>query len=563
MLPSSDEPTPDRSRLLRRWGPIAAIGVVVVIVLAVVVATGGGDDDDGGEDTAAASGEAPEGAISWTAAQEDDLDVTFPETCDTETGRVAIPWFRTQECFADVDDNGGATSKGVTADAIKVVVYQAQEDDAVLEFITQAIANEDTNAQVADTYEGYTELFNDFYQTYGRTVELEFLQASGQSNDEVAARADAVKAADEMGAFAVWGGPVLTSAFADELAARGVVCVGCTAGNPEYYDERAPYLAGTAMNTDQVELHLVEYLSKKLAGRPAVHAGDEAYTDQERVFGYLWIDSNDTSAVQAQSVEDRLEEEGIELAESISYTLDPARLQEQATGIIARFKAAGVTSVIFSGDPVAPATFTQEATAQDYGPEWLLGPQVLVDTTAFSRSYDQEQWAHAFGVSPLTARFASEDQAPYALYEWFHGEPPPAIDTNAVLFPNPAVFFAGVQAAGPDLTPETFQAGLYSLEPQPSAVSSSSSSFGDHGLWPYPDHNGPDDVTEVWWDPEATGPDEIRKEGTGMWRYVDGGQRYLPGEWTEDESEVFVEEGSVTILDGPPEGEAPVDYPSP
>ncbi len=38
-----------------------------------------------------------------------------------------------------------------------------------------------------------------------------------------------------MGAFAVFGGPVLTSAFADELAARGVICVGCTGGNEEYY----------------------------------------------------------------------------------------------------------------------------------------------------------------------------------------------------------------------------------------------------------------------------------------------------------------------------------------
>ena len=38
----------------------------------------------------------------------------------------------------------------------------------------------------------------------------------------------------------------------------------------------------------------------------------------------------------------------------------------------------------------------------------------------------------------------------------------------------------------------------------------------------------------MWWDPAATGPDEIRKDGTGMWTFVDGGQRYLPGEWPTD-----------------------------
>lgn len=101
-----------------------------------------------------------------------------------------------------------------------------------------------------------------------------------------------MKAADEMGAFAVWGGPVLTSAFADELAARGVVCVGCTAGNPDFYKDRSPYLFNSAANADQ--LHLVEYIEKKLVGRPAVHAGTAAYQDQDRKFGFLWIESNDT-----------------------------------------------------------------------------------------------------------------------------------------------------------------------------------------------------------------------------------------------------------------------------
>ena len=46
-----------------------------------------------------------------------------------------------------------------------------------------------------------------------------------------------------------------------------------------------------------------------------------------------------------------------------------------------------------------------------------------------------------------------------------------------------------------------------------------------------------------------------------MWRYVDGGKRYLPGEWT-DEVRLFDPEGSETILDAPPEGEAPPEYPA-
>lgn len=569
MLPSSDGPEVDRSKMLRRWGPLAAIALIAVVVVAVLVVGGGSDDEDddaaaagGGGDTPAA--EAPDGAVSWSQAEEAGTtgDLTWPETCDQETGRVAIPYLLAAECYADVEgDNGGETSKGVTADSIKVVAYVPPESDPVYEYITSAIANDDTVEDIQQTVQGYVDMFNATYQTYGRQVEVDFVVGSGSANDEVAARADAVKAADEMGAFAVLGGPVLTSAFADELAARGVVCVGCTAGGPDFFEERAPYLYSTAINQEQVLVHLVEYMEKKLVGGQAEFGGDDV-AGEDRVFGYLWIESNDTSAAQAELFEELATEAGVDIAESISYTLDPARLQEQATSVITRLKQAGVTTVVFSGDPVAPATFTTEATAQDYFPEWLLGPQALVDTVAFSRTYDQEQWAHAFGPSPLTVKPDQAQRAPFVTYEWFNGELPPAADTSAVIMPNPSLFFSGVQSAGPELTPETFRDGLFSRPPTPAYESEPSLSFGEQIDWGYPDYNGSDDMTEIWWDPEATGEDEIGRDGTGMWRYVDGGARYLPGAWTE-ELRVFDPEGSETILDAPPEGETVPDYPAP
>ena len=38
---------------------------------------------------------------------------------------------------------------------------------------------------------------------------------------------------------------------------------------------------------DQLRLFMVEYVTKKLAGKPAEFAGDEALHDQERVFGWI------------------------------------------------------------------------------------------------------------------------------------------------------------------------------------------------------------------------------------------------------------------------------------
>ncbi|MDQ3146557.1 MAG: ABC transporter substrate-binding protein, partial [Actinomycetota bacterium] len=364
--------------------------------------------------------------------------------------------------------------------------------------------------------------------------------------------------------FAVWGGPVITTAWADELASRGVVCIGCLGGGlPEWYEERDPYVITVGKSADQVQLTFVEYIEKRLAGKPAVHAGDEALQEGERVFGSINLEINEESTILAERFEERLTEAGVELKERIAYTFDPGRLQEQADQIVARLKASGVTTILFSGDPVAPANFTTAATNQDYSPEWVHNGANLVDSTVFARTYDQEQWGHAFGISSLTARAEPLEQNYNSLYRWFTGEEPPARDTNPVLYPQPALFFAGLQVAGPNLTPESFRDGLFTLEPTPDAVTNPSLSFGDHGIWPDPDFNGIDDATEVWWDPEAEGPDEINRDGQGMYQYVEGGKRYLPGSWTEEDSKVFDPEGAVDIYEDPPEDERPPDYPSP
>ena len=49
-------------------------------------------------------------------AEQQGLDVEWPDTCDTETGQVAIPFFFRPECVVGSDDNDGATAPGVTGD---------------------------------------------------------------------------------------------------------------------------------------------------------------------------------------------------------------------------------------------------------------------------------------------------------------------------------------------------------------------------------------------------------------------------------------------------------------
>ena len=269
-------------------------------------------------------------------------------------------------------------------------------------------------------------IYQTYYETYGRTVELIPFVATGGAADEVAARADAVRIAEEIQPFVVWQGPALTPAFGDELAARGVMCISCVPGQPtEFYEEREPFVWAIDGSQQQKQDHVFEFVSKQLIGKPASHAGEE-FATTERKFGLVYIETSTASTELAQRFAGLMEGAGAPFAEVIPYALDPATIQQTALQAITRLKSAGVTTVIFTGDPVAPRDFTREATAQAYFPEWVVAAATLVDTNAFARTYDQQQWAHAFGVTQLAAKLEPEISGYPTLYEWFNGVTPPA-----------------------------------------------------------------------------------------------------------------------------------------
>jgi hypothetical protein len=209
--------------------------------------------------------------------------------------------------------------------------------------------------------------------------------------------------------------------------------------------------------------------------------------------------------------------------------------------------------VVFGGDPLAPQTLTKIATDQDFHPEWIITGTVLVDTTAFSRSYDQEQWSHAFGPSNLAARVDASAAGSLYLYDWYYGGAPPADQSAPVILPALQFLYAPLQGIGTELTPENFQKVQFGGRIVRSTPITYNISYGNRGIWPATDFSAIDDQTEVWWDPEATGPDELGREGTGMFQYVDGGKRYLPGEWPDTAPKVFDPDGAVALYDTAPD----------
>ena len=285
MQPAQAEGGGSSSSNLKKWGPIGAIVLVVAAVVGLIVVTGGddGDGDATPADTTTAvtepattdapadttpGGTTPDGTepptdgggggeivypLSFSQAEEQGIEVAWDERCDTTTGRIAIQWYFAPECYAPFEgDNGGATAPGVTADSIKVVMYQGPDDDPIINYLTEPIAVDDTNAQAEQTARDMLEMFQSSYEFYGRTIELESYVSEGIANDEITARADAVRIAEDYEPFVVLGGPALTSAFADELAARDIMCIGCTPGQPaSWYAERDPDVWGLAISAQQ------------------------------------------------------------------------------------------------------------------------------------------------------------------------------------------------------------------------------------------------------------------------------------------------------------------------
>jgi hypothetical protein len=505
--------------------------------------------------------------LTFDEARAQGKQIDWGPGCDTTTGKLAVPSGYAPPCVEPWKggDNGGSTATGVTKDTITVALYQAQPDLLQQTFFEHS-GSDESLAKERETTQQYVDYFSAHYELYGRKVKLVTIKASGAPDDDVAAKADAIKVATELHAFASFGGPGQTTAYADELAARGVLCVGdCVIAEPEsFLHQHAPYVWPTVGSPEQASEHWAAFVGTQLARRRASHAGDPALVRKPRVFGVVhYDDASGTFRDSVHHFEQRLATYHVKPVVTVPYSLDLATAQQDARNIVARLKSAGVTSVVLAGDPVFPSFLTGQATQQGYFPEWVVLGYAFTDTAVFGRQYDQRQWAHAFGVSLLPARTSDDVDELATLITWHSGSPP-AAKTFRELVQAPLIFFTGVHLAGPRLTAKTFRAGLYRYPSDPTTTPTRLHlSWGRHGLWNAVDLTGGDDATVIWWDPNASGPDEVGRVGKGLYRYADGGRRYLPGHWPKTAVGLYDDATSTTVLTDLPAGDRPPSYPSP
>lgn len=555
-----------RVGVVRRFGP--ALLVVVALVAAGVVATtragGSGPAVVPGPGSGGASpSAAPPGLpITYQMAKKAGraADYHWADGCDPTTGKLSMPSIYAPPCVpAFAGANGGATGQGVTGSTITVVYYQPPPGDLAAQF-EGAQGNPATNLATA---QNYVAMFNRVAPLYGRHVNLVAYNATGTSTDAVAARADAIRVAQQIHAFASIGAPAQTPAYQDELARLHVLCLLCAVGAPySEVQKDAPYLWGVLPTSDTVLTDAFRYVVTQLMNRTAIYAGEAKFRTHKRVFALVHYDQNPPIFTSTTARLDReFANSHLTFALNESYLLDLTDLPAEAATLAEHLKSVGATTVLFAGDPIMPIYLTKACAAIGYYPEWVITGTVLTYSSTLGRLYDQKEWSHAFGISNLAVPTPIQDGDAYRLYGWYYGTIPPAPQTAVVILPSIEQLFDGIELAGPRLDASSFAAGLFRYPPAGGGPTTPTASYGYQGSPPLPAYATPSDYTFVWYDATAKGPDEEGVDGTGLMRYVAGGRRYPATASPTAEVPMFQTAGAVTMYTTVPPSDRAPSYP--
>ena len=529
--PGDATPPPSRSAAMR-WLPW--IGVLAAAALLFVLVRPSSDDDEAAPPDSVSTETAGEdtGATDTASADGGSEDTSSGETPSTagDTGEAAQACDERQLADSEYGpckiepfsgDNGGATSQGVAEDTITVSFRLGNSGQlaSLNSLAGEAAASLGSNQEaVVEDINALVDYFNDQFELYGRRVVVETFEGQGdflaefQAKDVQGAQVDAARATD-LGAFADVSFTTMTQPYAEALTAADIIAMSPVYLSEDWYADRAPYAYGAAWPLGtQVGEFAGNAVCEALAGQPAEYAADDL-ASTNRTFGLL-APENPEYAKMADAAEAALASCGESVGRRLSFALDIVALQPEATNAIAQMKEAGVTTIICLCDEFSPLFLTGAAFTQEYGPEWLMmrWPDPWGRLTApdiFARSM------HLGGMTPVF-----EDSEIGTVVDAATGgsgvASPASIDG---IYKQLLMLFSGLQAAGPDLTPETFQAGIFSLPATDDGV------FGpwEHGEGVY----NPNTSFQLgWWSAEALSnldgiAGSVQDCGSGDWYRFD------------------------------------------
>lgn len=520
---------------------------------AISVDTGEGPAPTAGPSTGGPTQSGTEGAAPTTAGTQDTGVTRGGIECGPGVRQIPVSSYAIQCMPAWSGDNGGATHRGVSDTEIIIVerTYPETANSRAVAAVGEQ-AGAATPPQIDEVQEAFTNYFNENFELYGRTVRwIKWESQFGSSTDEAQSKGregaclDAEVIANEIGAFGVTGtnAAAVSGPFAECAAQQGLFVFGGAAYFPEkFYRDLHPYVWNTTMECERISHQVAEYMGKRLANKTARWAGEAGIRQQTRAFG-TYVPNNDEyqhcTNITEQVGRDSY---GIEPKSRYNYTLDVSRFPDEAARGIVQFKSDKVTTIVLSCDPISTIFLTQAATTQAYYPEWFNIGVALNDTDNLAQLFDQKQVdGHLFGMSQLGAspKIQGPGSEPGRLFKHITGKE--IYDGTSGGYTVLHMMFNFLQAAGPNLTPQTIADAVSSIEP------GGAPDF-PFGYWSYRDgpdgtpgagdHTAVEDSREIYWTSKFVSP-ITGKPGTFVETY--DGRRFRNGEWPAEDPPIYPE----------------------
>lgn len=426
-------------------------------------------------------------------------------------------------------DNGGSTWKNVTGDEIRIGL-RANAGNGTEGDVQDPLP---AGASSADrTLLAMQRFFNANYQFYGRRLQLVQLPGADSVDD---ARANAIDADEVHHLFgAVYTASPGSAEFCKGMAIRKLITM-CKQLDNVFYEQHAPYSYGFEMDTEQVDRFVAEYTCKKLDNRPAKFVEGDL-VGRPRKFGLVFENSPDLADRNSAHLTEELRRQcGITGMPTVDMPSDVGSgVSSQAFTTISRFAAEGVTTVIVQTGGVNMLALQAAASTQNYFPEWVISSTYWNDKNHIGQLMAQEQHARAFGLSAFEMPTRFQETYCYRALRLIDPGNEPNSGACDVFWVALEQIANGIQLAGPNLTPTTFRDGLVKMGMRyyPEAPWSIGGGFRP-GHWSYPD-----DVGEIWWDRNATAP---QNGSAGAYRWVRNGQRFREGQLTTEDTLVFTD----------------------
>jgi hypothetical protein len=485
------------------------------------------DDPDAGTETTGGEGEATESGTEQPTEEGGNgngnggATVAGAQPCEDRDVQVPGDPY-SPPCIAFDGDNGGATHRGVTEDTIRFSVRTPDEpgfQDTLANISGASIS--DTPDDVRRTVDGLVDYFNERFQFYGRELDPVFYEGQGSTTEELlgggreAAQQDALTVAEEFEAFAELNGA--SEPFGGALSEQGIINFGVPYLSQQWMTDRRPYAWSMASDCDVIADAIADYVITRLINKPAEHAGGELQGEERRV-AYVAPD-NPWYQPCVEKAMNMTRDAGHD-AQFISYQLDLNTMSNQAANIVARLQNDEITTVQCSCDPVLPVFLTARAAEQGYQPEWVASGVAFTTSDYVGQLFEQDQWSRAFGISFDAEAQPQQASLGYNAYRQVRDDEP-AFAVQSI-YNSLYLLAIGVQMAGPDLNPETFEQGMFDYPERE----------GPMGTWGF----GPGDYTpfqnyrEVYWDPNEVSPFNNEQ---GAYIDTSPGERWRPGEAPE------------------------------